>query len=296
MVCGGWPNRLTVYDPATGAVVLEKSRRTLSRYLSIAPDGSRLYTGEKTASGYALPKLKRAPSLKGHRRGINGVAFSADSAWAATVSGQHVIPPDNTLRIWDPGGLEVARIALTGYGQQAIFLDDDRVLVRSLPARLEVFRLSDERSEWVVEDARQHHRAGPLVLSADGRRIYAFFEYIRDTGGAGFQVIDAASGAILGDWLCAPPWKSGHCKGAAIHPTTGRLFASLGDNGRDKATAHITVRQLDPDTGEWLASYGHARQCGRVAISPDGAWLAAGISDAGVGVWALSEEDRVHVG
>ncbi len=296
MVCGGWPNRLTVFDVTSGAVVLEKSRRTLSRFLSIAPDGSRLYTGEKTASGYTLPKLKRAPSLKGHRLGINDVAFSADSAWAATVSGQHVSPPDNTLRIWDPDGLEVARIPLSGYGQQAAFLGEDRVLVRSLPARLEVFRLSDERSQWVVEDPREYHEAGPLVLSADGRRIYAFFSHIRDTGSAGFQVIDAESGAVLGDWLCAPPWKFGHCKGAAIHPTTGQLFASLGDNGADKTTAHITVRRLEPATGEWLGSYGSTKkQSGTVAISPDGGWLAASIGD-GIAVWALSEEDRAPAG
>ncbi|MFT5679266.1 MAG: WD40 repeat protein [Myxococcota bacterium] len=287
VVCGGWPGRLTIFDVASGRIVLEKKRRTLANFLSIAPDGSRLYTGEKTASGYTLPRLTRAPSLKGHRRGINDVAFSSDSAWSASVSGQHVIPPDNTLRIWAADGLEVVRMKLEGYGQQAIFLDDDRVFVRTTSPRLSLIRLSDETEVWAVTPPGKHRKIGPMVLSLDRSRLYAFFDQIRDTGSAGFQVLDPTTGTVLHDWFTAPPWKFGHCKGAAIHPTTGHLFASLGDNSGDKATAHITVRQLDPTSGEWLASFGSTRkQSGAVAISPDGAWLAANIGP-GIAVWGL---------
>jgi WD40 repeat protein len=288
VVSGGWPGWLTVFDPVTGAVLAEKSRRTLAYFLAVAPDGSRLYTGEKTASGYALPRLTRAPSLSGHRRGINCAAFSADSAWTATVSGQHVIPPDNTLRVWDAEGLEVARIVLEGYGQQAIFLDDDHVLVRAEPSTVSLIRLSDEQAVWTLRDGAAHHRAGPMALSPDRGRLYAFQDHIRDTGRAGFLVLDPRTGAVLDEWVTAEAWKSGHCKGVAVHPLTGHLLASLGDNGSDRTTAHITVRRLDPASGDWLESFGSTKkQAGMVSIAADGGWLAASIGD-GVGVWALA--------
>ncbi len=288
VIAGGWPAKLTLVDPASGAIVAERRRRTLSTFLAIAPDGARMYTGEKTAAGYALPGLRRAPSLKGHRHHINDMAFSEQGDWVATVSGEHMLPPDHSVRVWDPDGPELGRVQLDAIGQQVVRLDEGRLLVSVAPATLLLLDLNTDDTVWKITAAGAHQSVGPVALSLARDRLYAFCRDLHGTGRAGFVVLDPWTGAELDAWPTAQAWSSGRCNGLAVHPVTGHLLASLGDNGSDPATRHAVVRSVEPRAGAWAASYGSPRQqTGAVAISPDGAWLAARLSKT-IGLWRLA--------
>gem|GEM_PF-6466016 len=212
--------------------------------------------------------------------------FSGD--WVITVSGQHVAPTDNTLRVWGLDGIEAARIPLEGYGQQVVMLGEEHALVHTITSTgLALYRLDDGERIWMTTEA-EYCNIGPIALSLDHTRLYAFTSMLGESGEAGFRLLDPWTGQEQNSWPSAKPWKSGHCFGMAIHPQSGHIFASLGDNSSED-TNHVVIRRLDPATGEWTASYGAAKQTLQVAISPNGRWLGSPLGKQ-VAVWDLSKQ------
>jgi WD40 repeat protein len=294
LTCGRWPEELRRYEPESWAPRGSRKLQSPSSFLAVAPDGGYALTGEKTARAFALPALARLPlALKGHRYEVAAAATAPGGQRIATGGAGHVIPRDDTLRLWDTAGRELGRVKLPGPPKHLLWLDDQRCVVCYGASGLLCWDFAAGRELWREQSPDEGEEdalcsRGPLALSPDGRWLYVFDSWLSGTHDAGFLVLDARTGEERDRFATAPPYKSGHCFGLAVHPRTGELLASLGNNGPDPFEAQARVQRWEPATRTRRALYGHATQTQRVALSPDARWLASPLQDRSeIALWRL---------
>jgi WD40 repeat protein len=294
LTCGRWPEELRRYEPESWARSGSRKLQSLGSFLAVAPDGSYALTGGKTARAFALPALTPLPlALKGHRHQVETAATAPGGQRIATGGAGHVLPRDDTLRLWDTAGRELERMKLPGPLKHLLWLDEQRCVVCYGSSGLLCWDFAAGRELWREQAPDEGEEdslcsRGPMALSPDGRGLYVFDSWLTETHDAGFLVLDALTGEERDRFATAPPYKSGHCFGLAVHPRTGELLASLGNNGPDPFEAQVRVQRWDPATHTRRALYGDTTQTQRVALSPDARWLASPLQDRSViALWRL---------
>jgi WD40 repeat protein/tetratricopeptide (TPR) repeat protein len=111
----GWPERVRVFDRATGQSIRLDNLGGAS--LAISPDGQHVLTahGDKVLRLWELNSGQVVREFRGHTELIFGVAFSPDGRLAYSTSGGNepfVDGSDSDIRVWDlAAGSEIGRLA-----------------------------------------------------------------------------------------------------------------------------------------------------------------------------------------
>jgi RNA polymerase sigma factor (sigma-70 family) len=179
--------------------------------LALSPDGGLLVTGglERTVRLWEVASGKEVLALRGHRRGIEAVAFSADGRLAASGDRYHAYPGEDrgprTVRLWDvASGKEVGRF--TGHGADvaalafspdgahlAGALTDATILVWAVPASARAPRGAprplgpgEPEKLWadLAGDAAAAHRAGWALSAAPRQAVPLLRERLRPVAAA----------------------------------------------------------------------------------------------------------------
>ncbi len=251
--------------------------------VAFSPDGTRIVSaarGEDTPAAAGLPGELLVwdahtgavlHSLKGHRAGILGVAFSPDGSRIASAG------HDRIVKIWNAHrGTEL----LTFKGHSATVLavafspDGGRIASASLDKSVQVW---DARTGAVHARFVGHNATvNGVAFSPDGSRV---------ASGGWDQVVrvwDARTGAeqVVLKGHTQPVW------GVAFTPDGNRIAAVSGKVDRQRAPQAGEVRVWDAHSGsELLNLKGHRWFVRAVAFSPDGRHLATGSYDQTIKVW-----------
>ena len=236
----------------------------------LSPDGQRLAT--ISYDGYAqiwnLNDLSAQTTiLQEQDEEVSAISFSPDGKWLATGNN------DNMIRLWDLSNASAEPLAVAGHQvsiSRLTFSPDGKWLVTSDHS---------ETRLWTVEDLS----AESLLLNRNGENIETF----------AFSP-DSQWLAIGGDaetvqmWdmnkpFAEPSLLHGHTKNIAVlaFSSDGKWLAT----GSADGTARLWVMK-DPATEPTvLHNYDDVT---RIAISPDGKWLAAG-TDQTVRLWDMEK-------
>lgn len=249
--------------------------------LAFAPDGDRLLSGDQ--SGALLVWDGNPPGeplqLAGHRDLVRGVAISPDGRWVASAG------RDRSVRVWDAQSGAVLQV-LTGHAgwvKAVAFTPDAEWLASAgYDGGIRLWDLRSGMARGRVKTSRKIATSEPrvrsLAISGDGLRIAA-----GQSGGL-VQVFDLASGAEL-------------CRVRAGEQLIFRLCFT--PDGRALATASAdstgVLRLWEVPSGRLLRSFeGFSGPLRALAISPDGAELAAGGDDGVVRIWRLESGALLH--
>lgn len=280
---GGFSGELQVRDPSSGRVIWR--RRTDAPYvrdLAYSHRGDRIgvagsATSDPKSLGFAF--LLRADHgelivhLFGHAQAVTALAFSPDDAQVATADAAGMV------KLWDSTtGRERHSFQASPAGVSCLrFSPDGRLLSTS-------YR-TDERDSAIQlwepgTDRPLQSFVGPIssvncaCFTADGKRLVA-------TGEDSVAIWDVESGRLLSELQ----GHSGIVETCAAYPDNRRIMTG----GADK-----TVRTWDLESGQEVMTLrvdGYDRidaRVHRLAASPDGRWLAAGVGFEGkLQLWEL---------
>jgi WD40 repeat protein/transcriptional regulator with XRE-family HTH domain len=204
--------------------------------------------------------------LKGHTRGVHGVALSADGQLLATGNF------DGRVLLWETStGRPTATLLGHAGGVRGVALSADGRLLAS-GGTDGTLRLWESTTGHALA-ALQGHKGGILgvALSADGRLVAS--------GGTDGTV--RSWDARTGDALAAVQGHTGTVRSVALS-ANGECLASGGEDG--------TLRLWEASTGVPLATMqqGHTGAVWAVTLSADGRLVASGGEDGTVRLWSLT--------
>jgi WD40 repeat protein len=292
---------IRVWDPATG-----KERHRIATKMSghlifasaFSPDGRTLALGYRDQSVHLwdLTTGKERRSPRGHRYGIEALAFSADGkslrtcdfggfrrwdvATGKPLAGPPASPAGHSCLAFSPGG---TLMASTSYPEPAIHLNDvatgkelrkltaHEKEVHGLVFSADGTRLASGGADgllclWDPASGRQLRRfqnkeePRPLACSPDGRIVAWASRWSR--GGHALHLWDTRTGR---EHLQLKGHK-GAVFSAAFAPD-GRTLASCGHDG--------SLRLWETATGKEVLRFGGRPRVSRVLFAPDGATLAS---------------------
>ncbi len=208
--------------------------------------------------------------LRGHTRGVNGVAFSPDGQRIVTGS------DDSTAKVWDAAS-----------GQELFTLRGHRGPVNSVAfspggRRIVTGGMDCTARVWDAVSGRQllilEGHTGPITcvaFSPDGQRI------VTGSADATAKVWDAASGREL----FSLDGHTGPVLAAAFSPDDRRIVTGGAD---------MTARVWDAADGqEVLTLHGHSAKIVAVAFSADGRRVLTGSPDQTARVWQAATVEEV---
>jgi WD40 repeat protein len=268
VLTGGFDRTARLWDAITGKQLAALPHGGWVGAVAFSPDGKTVLTGSldstarlwDTASRRVLELRKHQP-----KKEVFAVAFSPDGRTALTGS------EDGTARLWDTATGEpvgpplvhdraVFAVAFSPDGQTVLTGSGDHT------ARLWATATGEARGQPL----RHEGRVFAVAFSPDGRTAL--------TGSEDWtaRLWDARTGKpLLGDGLR----HDGAVRQVAFSPPDGRLVLTGSDDGTARLWDRVTGRPFGPP---WR----HPHKVSRVAFSPDGRTVAAGLNGVGPGTGA----------
>lgn len=265
-------------DRATGAETPEAllpGHAEMVRALSFSPDGTVLAaaggrpgrSGEVVLWDVATHKLIRR--IEGHRDNILAAAFSPDGTQLATAS------YDKTIILWDTAtGEETMRLVdhVDAVFALAYSPDGSRLASGAGDRTVKIWDPKTGAMALTISDSTEAVHA--LAFSPDGKRLAGAGgdKMIRLWGfaeaGAVFQQSETSGGTLLRSMFA----HDGPVLALAFGPDGSTLY-STGEDRLIKAWdgSDLTEKLSIGEQSDWVTG---------LAVSPDGAWLAAGRYDA----------------
>lgn len=288
LVSGKWPEGLTRYVGPTWDAVKRVDLRDLTCALAASPTAPEVCLGMKTAMFFDAHSLKKRPgSLKGHKYQLGAVAYAPDGLRVFTGGGGHITPPDHTIRLFDRAGIELARVpGPAGEVRRLGALDDTFVVALDTTEGLAGYDMAADRRRWLVPQPESVIPHGPFALDAAEGRVYAA---LHADGGDSAYVL-AVLDARTGDELSRTPlftWADrGHIDDVVLVGSS--IAISMGQNAGSAAARKARVHLFDRATGARGEILEATEQTGRLAVSPDGRFLAATMhGDLGIAVFDM---------
>ena len=275
--CGAGPV-IRVWDAGTGEPTSTlKGHQDFVCAIAVSPDGKRLASGsqDRTARIWDLQTGEPVYVLKPHHDGVTCLAFSSDGTLVATGSrGQFV-------RVWSTAtGHEIAaeidlqRVRCLAFvpGTSGVVFGDESGTLHYWDFQRPASRLSSEnrlrRRRWTG------HR-GPvtsLTASPDGRHVLSAGEDGRVILSAPFDS-DVVRGTLLDEHPIQDIAFVPHSRALVTAGVDGIFVREWSD--------HQTDRTITQDDRHWS----------RIAVSPDGAWLAAAETGGQLQLWRLYSDE-----
>ncbi|MEJ2208465.1 MAG: BTAD domain-containing putative transcriptional regulator [Anaerolineae bacterium] len=261
--------------------------------LAYSPDGQRLATAgdDATVRVWNVHTGKQVLTLTGHSATIHEVAFSPDGRRIATASF------DDTARVWDAAtGAEL--LVLSGHSDNVLdvaFSPDGARLATSSDDTTAKIWDAVSGEELLTLSAHTEAVLG-LAFSPDGRYLATASD---DNWG---RVWDLDGGQLLFSFVHGPVVSD-----MAFSPDGTRLFTAQGDTTvKVWDVSHVFPPPFSMTGGEadprlfppkpLFTLSGHTQNVARMALSPDGAYLATASSDGLAIVWDVqSGEEKLRL-
>lgn len=277
LVTGGYDGTARVWDPWTPQEFggLEARQLPISTSLAYRPDGKRLAAACSFSENRLLPiadiRVWDAETgalnltLRGHRGGVTGIAYSPDGALLASSS------MDGTVRLWDlQTGASLATFqGHTGPVHDVAFPNAGWIVSIGKDGTARVWDLKSRREARSIDLG-----VGALTRLAlhPGQELVA---------------VGAANGSVF--------WRDAHTLASvgSDRRHTGKIEAlAFHPNGRELASAgedrEIIARTLSGGRSRSLGA-GHTGTVVGLAYSPDGHRLASASHDCSIRLWDLAD-------
>ncbi|PVF93396.1 WD40 repeat-like protein [Serendipita vermifera] len=212
--------------------------------------------------------------LKGHTQSVNSVAFSPDSKYIVSGSG------DNTVRVWDAETGNIVTAPFTGHKQPvtsvSFSIDSQWVISGSSDKTIRVWNA--ETGDLIAGPFEGHKDTVRSVsFSPDGKRV------VSGSTDATILVWNSEMGNII-----SGPFE-GH-KGTVLSVAFSPDGQWVVSGSSDK-----TIRVCEADSGKLIAGpfEGHTLEVQSVAFSPDGKRIVSGSADATIRVWDIESGNLI---
>jgi WD40 repeat protein len=239
------------------------------RHAGFSPDGSRVLTASEdhTAALWDAATGKRLRVLT-HDAPVVAAAFAPDGKAVATAAGKRVT-------LWD--------VATGDRAREPIECPADVYALEFSRAggRLVTADRGGHARVWEAATGRPVGRPIPQVVpGADESRFYKMGPALSPDG----RCVLAVTGLVGGEWATARAYEASTGKVLWKVAASG-FFLGWSSDGRRAVVAIGNDQQLiDADSGKVL-KVRHSRESAFAALTPDGRWLAAGISGGGIYLW-----------
>ncbi|MFD0250032.1 trypsin-like peptidase domain-containing protein [Streptomyces sp. NPDC127113] len=228
-------------------------------------------TPESRAQLLSMVSSSLRVTLTGHKKGVNSVDFSPDGKTLATGGG-------DTARLWDMTGRRKPTSLGGRSGQVATahFSPDGKSLLTGPEIRL-----------WDVHTRKQTgalaNAVSPAAFSPDG-------DLIATSGRRGKVLLwDAHTRQKVGELQVADRDGTAQPSRIEFSPDGKTLAVTLSNFlSRDREKAAVQLWDVGEKRRTAMLK-GHASQVTSLVFSPDGATLAAGVSDTTVRLWGVRE-------
>jgi WD40 repeat protein len=294
LATGDWQGKVQIWNPRTGEFLkplqLPEHLAPVA-CLAFSPDSP----GRHLAAGYfenrvdvwdvwGAPGAENPRRLRGHTSFVTSVAFHPEDDRRLMSAGD-----DRAVKIWDvPTGREVLQLhghidncsglAFRPDGRQLASASYDRT-IRLWNATPPADHKREELHVFPVA-----HEVWSVGISPDGKRVAAAI-YDGDV-----QLWDAVTGRKLRTFTDS---FSMAVFSMAFSPD-GRCIAAA---GFDEGTPACVLKVLDAQTGDTLLQHREIPEILATEFSPDGKWLAFGLSDGSIKVLSAKAGNKlVHVG
>jgi WD40 repeat protein len=322
--------RIGIYDTSSGK---ERANWTAARYgqilaLAFSPDGRRLASGgdDRVVRIWDAASGKPPTQCRGHRSKVLFIAFRPDGSRLVTAS------HDGTVRQWDartgrqvepPYDRHTAEVFAAVYSP-----DGQRVASAGADRTVRLWQALGRQDQAVL---RGHTgTVAALAFSRDGRRLVsASYDLPNYQGDGTVRFWEAAPKVTLpvlaghtdyvypvayspdGRWIASGDWDGKvhlwdaatgeQCATPLLHPGIVRALAFTADGARLVSGGHFGELLLwDLSNGRILGRVPSANFVWSIAVSPDGARIAAGILvgayPAGMSIWDVATGRKIGTG
>jgi WD40 repeat protein len=264
------PTDLASDEPSQSALEPWKSARPKADHhprtlLAFSPDRRRMATGsgDHHVRVWTVGAHSEMHDLGAHRATVSGIAFSPDGQSLASCGGDGVF-------VWSTRSyLRTSTFDLGGACGAIAFAPDGRSLIVASGA--------SARSVDLASGAITEKCAGPPKSGAQGVAYSPDGALVALSGTTGTRICRASDGALASETRA----------GAAVFASDGRALVVADPK---------ELVMFDPAAGKILETFPHASGWFvPVAVSPSGAFLAAGTDDAKIEVWERSGRARHDV-